>query len=344
MALGISFYPEQCLKNIHRSSKCSLCVDVCPTQAIDFKTTSPRLDSLKCVSCGACVALCPTDVFEAKTPLDEELICFIENKTKENAHEIVFACEHIQTKKPHFKEVPCLARIDSSLLLSCLTHTSASVKLIHGQCEKCHASSFKTVFEETIVRVKTMQPDAKIKLYNLDEYVAKNDEKIEGITKNGHLRRRMLFSLFGRKPASKESEILAVQSPIVFKDNRYKQRSFKKHDRFRRFLTLMQDYVSLDSIIGIKPTIDPLKCHECSLCTKVCPTGALGINDTKAFCIDYTSKECITCHMCEDICFAKAITFVPKSIEDMLINTPIKLIEKEELYQKEEGKVIIFRT
>lgn len=344
MTLGISFYPEQCLKNIHRSSKCSLCVDVCPTQAIDFKTTSPRLDSIKCVSCGACVALCPTDVFEAKTPLDDELICFIENKTKENAHEIVFACEHIQTKKPHFKEVPCLARIDSSLLLSCLTHTSASVKLIHGQCEKCHASSFKTVFEETIVRVKTMQPNAKIKLYNLDEYVAKNDEKIEGITKNGYLRRRMLFSLFGRKPASKESEILAVQSPIVFKDNRYKQRSFKKHDRFRRFLTLMQDYVSLDSIIGIQPTIDPLKCHECSLCTKVCPTGALGINDTKAFCIDYTSKECITCHMCEDICFAKAITFVPKSIEDMLINTPIKLIEKEELYQKEEGKVIIFRT
>lgn len=344
MALGIEFYPEQCLKSIHRSSKCSLCVDVCPTHAIDFKTTSPQLDSLKCVGCGACIALCPTDVFEAKNPTDEEIICFIEEKQKERAEEIVFCCERIQSKEPHFREISCLARMDSSLLLSCFKNSAVSVKLIHGSCEKCHGSALKNVFEKSITDVKHMQPSAQIELSNLDAYVAKKDETIEGITRDGHLRRRMLLSLFGKKPASSESEILTVQHPIVFKDNRYKQHSFKKQDRLRHLIALMQDRVSSASIMGVKPIIDPLLCKECSICTKVCPTGALGMNEEKSFGIDYTTHACIACHMCEDVCFAKAITFAPKTMDDMFKNEPILLFEKDEVTPQEEERVVIFRT
>jgi len=296
------------------------------------------------MSCGACVTLCPTDVFEAKNPSDEEIICFSENKKKENAREIVFACEHIQSKEPHFREVPCLARMDFSLLLSCFTHTSASVKLIHGHCEKCHGNALKKVFEKSITDVKHIHPNVQIELLSLDEYVTKKDEKIEGITKEGHLRRRMLFSLLGKKPASSESEILTVQYPLVFKDNLYKQHSFKKHDRLRRFIGLMQDQLSATSMIGAKPTIDPLCCKECSICTKVCPTGALGMNEVKEFGIDYTASECIACHMCADVCFAKAISFVPKTMDDMFKNEPTVLFEKEEVSQKEEERVVIFRT
>jgi len=344
MALGVLFYPEQCLKSLHRSSKCSLCVDVCPTHAIDFKTTSPQLDSLKCVNCGACVTLCPTDVFEAKNPSDEEMICFIEEKQRENAQEIVFSCERIHSKEPHFKEVPCLARLDSSLLLSCFSHGSACVKLIHGNCEKCHRNALKEVFEKSISDVKHIQPCAQIELYNLDEYVAKKDEKIDGITKEGHLRRRMLFSLFGKKPASSEAEILTVQHPIVFQDNIHKERSFKKLHRLRHLIALMQHRVSSTSIMGVKPMIDALLCKECSICTKVCPTGALGMNEAKEFGIDYTASECIACHMCEDVCFAKAIRFAPKTMDDMLKNKPALLFEKDEVNAKEEERVVIFRT
>lgn len=344
MALGVLFYPEQCLKSIHRASKCSLCVDICPTHAIDFKTTSPQLDSLKCVSCGACVSLCPTDVFEAKNPSDEEMMCFIEEKQRENAQEIVFSCERIHSKEPHFKEISCLARMDSSLLLSCFSHGSACVKLIHGNCKKCHGNALKEVFEKSISDVKHIQPSAQIELSNLDAYVAKKDEKIEGITKEGHLRRRMLFSFLGKKPASSEAEILTVQHSIVFKDNIYKQSSFKKHDRLRRFIALMKDRVSSASIIGVKPMIDALLCKECSICTKVCPTGALGMNEAKEFGIDYTASECIACHMCEDVCFAKAIRFAPKIMDDMLKNEPALLFEKDEVTPKEEERVVIFRT
>jgi ferredoxin len=344
MALGVLFFPEQCLKSMHRSSKCSLCIDVCPTHAIDFKTTSPQLDSLKCMSCGACVALCPTDVFEAKNPSDEEMICFIEEKQRENTQEIVFTCERIQSKEPHFREIPCLARMDFSLLLSCFTNASVSVKLIHGKCEKCHGSSLEKVFEKSITDVKRMQPSAQIELSTLDAYVAKKDEIIEGITRDGYIRRRMLFSLFGKKPALKEAEILTVQHPIVFKDNLYKQHSFKKHDRLRHFIALMRAHVSSNSIIGVQPTIDPLLCKECSICTKVCPTGALGMNEEKEFGIDYTTHACIACHMCEDVCFAKAITFAPKTMDDMFKNEPVLLFEKEEINQNEEDRVVIFRT
>lgn len=344
MVLGIGFYPEQCLKSIHRSSKCSLCVDACPTHAIDFKTTAPQLDSLKCLSCGACVSLCPTDVFEAKNPFDEAIICFIEEKQRACAGEIVFCCERIQSKKSHFREISCLARMDSSLLLSCFKNSAVSVKLIHGSCEKCHGIALKKVFEKSISDVKHIQPSAQIELSNLDEYIVKKDETIAGITRDGHLRRRMLFSLFGKKPASSESEILTVQRSIVFKDNRYKQRSFKKQDRLRHLIALMQDRISSDSIMGVKPTIDPLLCKECSICTKVCSTGALGLNKEKAFGIDYTTHVCIACHMCEDVCFAKAITFVPKTMDDMFKNEPVLLFEKDEVIPKEEERVVIFRT
>lgn len=347
MALGIQFYPEQCLRSIHRSSKCSLCVDACPTHAIDFKTLSPQLDSLKCVSCGGCVVLCPTDVYEAKDPSDEDIIRFIEEKQRENLPEIVFTCKQVQTNEPHFMELPCLARMDASLLLLCCTNATSSVKLIHNQCAKCHSSSLETMFEEAVRYVKHMQPNAQIRLLTLDKHVVKKDETLVGITKNGYLRRRMLFSLFGKKPSSKEAEILTVQHPMVFQDNIHQQRSFKKHQRLKRFIAFMQGSSSPESgsvIVRTKPVIDPLKCKECSICTKVCPTGALCINEEKEFCIDYTSDKCIVCHMCEDVCFANAIMFAPQTMSDMLKNEPSILFEKDEVYHKKNESVVIFRT
>lgn len=351
MSLEIQFYPENCLRGIHRSSKCFLCFDVCPTQAIDFRGTTPRLDALKCVNCGACTSVCPTDVFEAKNPTDEEIIRFIEDKKKEKSHEIVFACERIQTKKSHFIEVPCLARFDVSLLLFCLTQTPITIQLIHGKCEKCYASCIEEIFAKRVHHAKNILDmffsKSDIHLCHLNEYEEKKDQKIDGITKDGHMRRRMFLTLLGKKPSSQEAEILTLQRPIVFQDNIYQKHSFKKHRRLMHVIEQIRHnffYESHPTIIGGKPIIDSQKCKECSICTKVCPTGALGIKEENEFCIDFTSNECIECHMCEDVCFAKAISFAPKTIDDVLKNNPVNLFFHEVINQNESHKVVIFRT
>jgi ferredoxin len=45
--------PEKC-------TRCGLCVEVCPVQAISLTEAAAVVDGRKCTGCGACVGECPT--------------------------------------------------------------------------------------------------------------------------------------------------------------------------------------------------------------------------------------------------------------------------------------------
>ena len=56
----------------------------------------------------------------------------------------------------------------------------------------------------------------------------------------------------------------------------------------------------------LRYTIDPAVCKGCSLCSKVCPVGAISGEVRKPFVID--SSKCIKCGACMEKCRFNAIS------------------------------------
>lgn len=51
---------------------------------------------------------------------------------------------------------------------------------------------------------------------------------------------------------------------------------------------------------------DEDRCYQCSACTVVCPSGAIGI-DRKTMIVNYDSEKCIVCELCVGTCPAKSM-------------------------------------
>lgn len=351
MPFHINVFPEKCLKSIHRASACELCRDVCPTEAINFSATSLRFDPLKCTQCAACVAACLTDVFATEDLSDEMLMELIEEK-RETSCEIIFSCQQTQNPARNAIAVPCLARLDRSLLLSCcITANTSSLQLVHGACDTCHFPCIKGLLTDTLDYVQRVldafESHVCVSLVNLKDTSIKKNVTIDGMTRQGHLKRRLFLNLFGKKTSNKQTPIVVSKIPKVLQENRETDRLFKKNNRLVSTLkSLQQEFVLRDvSVkIGKKPIIDREKCKECFICTKVCPTGALHMDAEEDFQIVCSPQLCIECHLCADVCFSKSIFFVPKTIDDITNNRPMILLNQEKSTPTKKPYVTVFRT
>ncbi len=61
------------------------------------------------------------------------------------------------------------------------------------------------------------------------------------------------------------------------------------------------------SLASHEISIDDQKCVDCGLCTGVCPTGAL-ILDQKSFMLKFLQSQCVVCEQCIPACPMQAIS------------------------------------
>jgi ferredoxin len=116
----LTFDKKRCINIIKSQKECSLCVDVCPTKAIDLNTFS--IETSACTLCGACSLICPTNSFvininykDTIKTLEPKEICI--GCTKSNKAEVVLPCianlnekdilDISKNKKIYFDISPC---------------------------------------------------------------------------------------------------------------------------------------------------------------------------------------------------------------------------------------------
>ena len=341
--LSLSFAPERCLKSIHRASTCQICSDVCPSSAIDFLHVTPRLDTIKCTQCGACISECPMDVFESTDICNEKLMTQISQKIEQKA-KILFTCKAICHAIQDAIVLPCLLRLDTSWLHFIGLQRASSIELIHGTCEGCYAHNIKEILEKRVAKanIDSLSYMSKIVISSETSSFLSVEEKINGISRQGHLRRRFLFNFLGKGTKETTQNILTTHAPLGSAQN-FVETSFKKHQRNMRIAQhLIQNNTPKQRVIGLMPCIDAKQCQACSICVKVCPTNALHVSLEEPLSIAFDALKCIECHLCEDVCFANAIVFCEKTLED-IHNGVITLFHEEKTLSKEQ-KVVIFRT
>ena len=105
----------------NRNASCRKCIDACPADAISVHNNVLSVDHKACVACGACAVVCPTEALIPVRPADEALELGGGRAIASLDGRAVIACARIASKglaDPHkFAEVPCVARVDESLLL-----------------------------------------------------------------------------------------------------------------------------------------------------------------------------------------------------------------------------------
>lgn len=343
---------ERCLKTIHQKSTCEKCQTVCPSHALNFFTSIPCIDTLKCLECGACMQVCPTDAFESQTLLDETIMASIQSRSSQN-EKIIFTCKNIQTLDNAAIALPCLARLDKSMLLYTALTTKQDIHIVHGECTTCSLSLSQSLIETTINAVTMLCSRAnlpiKVHLNQQKQSIASREDRQNEQNRQGKIRRRFLLKLLGKESDTQDKTVLRADKALHHYHHLTTQPYvYTKH---QRYLTMLKTLFSkkeslLSTIIGTKPIINADDCQQCSICTHVCPSGALSLLQKTSFGILCDPSLCIECHLCEDVCFAHAISQENKTLFDIIENNVNILFQNDFRVnpEKMQTNVVIYRT
>ena len=132
---------DRCVPVQHRRSSCRRCVEVCPVDAIEYEGRKLTLTNALCIGCGACATVCPTEALIPLDPTEAALGHRASSALKHNDGVACIACARIAAREgvsgDCFAEVPCLSRVNESLLLSLVAEGASEVLLVDGGCHNC---------------------------------------------------------------------------------------------------------------------------------------------------------------------------------------------------------------
>ena len=151
---------DRCVAVRNRNATCRKCQEACPTDAIEIADNRIELSAHACVACGACSTVCPTAAFTPLKPLDDDLRAAVRASLECREGRVLIACARIASKhgadQACYAEVPCLARVDESLIVGLVADGAVSVELEKtfknfngGSCRNCTFYSLRAISERS---------------------------------------------------------------------------------------------------------------------------------------------------------------------------------------------------
>jgi ferredoxin len=320
-----------CTHRYHQASSCLRCVQVCRAQAMTVSADGPRLDPIACSDCGACASVCPTGAIVPLKPADPALAAKIATSATLHSR-VTFACAQLGLPGNTIVTLPCLARLDPSLLVLAFAKGAASVSLCTGVCDDCPGrrlgSHLSSVVAEAQRHLEAFGLPGRI---DLGEGLERPEPEPEPEQPVG-LTRRGLFDLLrkgGTVYAAKAVEVLLPEPGAAATEANPRRRENPVHlpAQRERLLESLRALVPQGSarretrLAFVAPELDPSRCNGCALCGRVCPTGALSIEeDAEGDILRITCQEsaCVDCGLCVETCRQQALSLAPVSAARVL--------------------------
>ena len=250
--------------------------------------------------------------------------------------------------------VPCLALLDLADLLECFASGAAAVALEAGACARCERREGLGPVREAVAAASQMLGDeARLEWVEAGEG-ASNASADAATAEAASLSRRGLFELFGLRASRK---VAAWLPPAV-------ERGAPESD-YRPLPALDADGASegpavtalrdpdwpamgprrarlVAALAGLstpaRPPASPRpfaaiqvdrRCDACSVCSSLCPTGALRqVATPGGASLWFRPRACTGCALCRDVCGAGALSLGPAtSLTPSLTDAIEKLVE-----------------
>ncbi|MDQ2083946.1 4Fe-4S binding protein [Xanthobacteraceae bacterium Astr-EGSB] len=335
---GLAVRNELCLRARHRASDCERCSESCPAGAIavvEGVVLSPAL----CNGCGACATLCPSGALTACEPSDAQLRFAILRHVK-NSGVVAFACEtylaaHVEDR-PKVVAVPCIARLDESILLDAVVAGASHVGLVDAACADCPQAKLHRTAATVVNRLNKLLSAWSHRA--AVEFVAdlSGSKPLVGDTPRptGVSRRAFFTALRSSKAKASRPgppETSEAGGAVIPKGGQPKE----VPDRRRRIMASLRRLgpatgtASLDGSVWATMTVSA-GCNGCGICVAACPTAALDAKDEDgAWRLSFLVANCIRCGLCASLCVTKALRIdAETSIDSALDATPRVLVTR----------------
>lgn len=301
MTINIRY--EACVRTLSLNASCTRCADTCPEHAIDTKGArgSVRVHRDRCTSCGLCQAECPTDAFETSF----DVAAFLDSTPSGELR-----CGE--------GGLPCIGALSAEDLVT-LALRQRTLIVHDGECASRgpgHAQALDRVeqarrflgavgmqFEIEWRAAEDLDPPSDVPP---PPQVSGDEELVSGG------RRRFLRSLV---PAVSENGSLCE-----FPNRLDRAQMQQVTRRRRRMLAALPSSVEAkiddlpESELGFlssKEVVTEL-CTACSICSSVCPTGALNAPRSMRE-IRFDASRCTKCRLCHDVCEPDAIRLAERT-------------------------------
>ena len=380
---NISVHEQRCVCIRNRNAKCLKCIDVCTTGAISYSGAN-KLEVFpeKCIGCGTCANACPTGALEVAGLSDTELTQLVKQSIRATAGHPVIACQaaldsakaqaeskapakkHLfgkRNEQPRLDEnamcvVPCLGRIDESMVIGLGAYKCFDATFVCNNCEVCeHAkggSFVRKVIEDGTRMLRAFDCKLPVEItetfpkqvwlepgqapYNPANRDAKGTSRREAFKSAGSagasLAREGIDSALGvEKPKPVPVAYQKVDEKTGTLSHFVPTRRTRMYNYLKHIGNPVADEVKT-RVVG-KIHIDKNACTACRMCAVFCPTGAIfKVDEPGLFGIFHRPAACMQCRLCESLCNTGAIT-----VESTI---PIKQFmgKKGVLYEMEKPK------
>lgn len=329
----------RCVVVRNRNVRCRKCVEACPVGAIAIDGNTLALDSGTCVSCGACTVVCPTEALIPIKPLDEDLASSVADATITNDGVAVFACARIASKRladsNEFAEVPCLARMEESILVELVAQGVQQILFVDGTCSTCKFHACNAGIDATVASANTllaaMGSSVRVKRQSAfpEEMLVTEDKGHYGVSRRGFFTqaRGTARDAAGKTVATVLKEEKDKKAPSIREKLRMTSDGTLPQLNAERRMHILdamdrigEPQVSeLETRLWGRVDVEKEGCRSCDMCAMFCPTGALRKGEEEepadsstmsygksrvkpASDLEFSMAECVQCRTCEDIC------------------------------------------
>lgn len=346
---ALAVHEERCISVRNRNAHCLRCVEACTSGAIAYRDNDLHVEPDNCIGCGTCATACPTCAIEIRKLTDEELTAAVKRSIVATKGHPVIACEAAVRAAEaqndascgrrggrvcgapvpdaaQIVEVPCLGRVDESLLVGIAAYRASDATLVCGECETCqHAPGGKLVREVAASAAGLLAAfGSEMPVTIVDELPQRVLVASGGAATGGVSRRDFLNAAkeTTKRAASTavsqeldahlgEQETVPVAYRKVGKDGTLSHFVPSRRVRLYNYLQHVGQPIAdeVESRVIGAVTIEAERCSSCRMCAVFCPTGAIKkLDEGDMFGIVHRPSACMQCRLCERICPEEAVT------------------------------------
>lgn len=311
------FRASRCTRYRYRYSECSRCADACPHEAIALADEGATLDTARCQNCALCVSACRTGAWETAAFAPIELL-----RRAIKQETFAFACAPSGLSADAV--VPCLGAIDA-VTLAYLAKRRIPVSL-HGtdHCGDCAhaprgAAQLALNLEgcTALAAVAAAPQDAPW----VASTVASDPPPAHARKDTGFVagRRQLFRRLIGRSVDEIARGADPVAAPPPVPDKAIRAGAYALTEQ-RELLQIVCNRVEerafevpLHDALPLLGLALRAGCTVCEACFRVCPTGAIEIDESPAdWQLKFNTDRCVACQVCVEVCQPRVLDAAPR--------------------------------
>ena len=310
-----SLRSSQCTRYRYRYSACQRCSDACPHEAITLNDEGAAVNANKCQNCALCVSACSTGAWSSG---NFKVLDLLRQAIKQPAWGVACA----PSGAPADAIVPCLGAVDG-VTLAYLAKRGIPVTL-HGQwhCADCpHGQTGAAQLALNFDAVEVLHQGARNGAARSETPVSwtlpqlapppkapNRDQDKKAAAEFAPARRQLFRRLVGRGidevilanplPDGQPAPAKAIRpGPYAITERRELLQIVTGQKNGQAFPVHLHDGLPLMQL-----TLQP-GCTVCEACFRVCPTGALQIEENPdAWALQFRLDRCVACQACLEVC------------------------------------------